>query len=278
MKPIVNAGLEAAVPREHQYDKTYHHSPGSLTSSLGASHMMWRPRRQGGHGSLLDANSVVQKPMKETPIGSLEINIHNLVAPPTDVNNVYLRLGCLLPIGSQSGRWPRYHTKHKNISNSDIVWNEGIKVGIVEFEDNENDEKFIMYPQITMSVRSKKAGWFGSSNTLSKICTIAFDKLWNGPKEPWSSPLNIPIPHKSHLRDPFNLCIFIKYVPKPTKEENAQEFRKIEDLCRDLALLSTYKNKVLMTPLKQDQINLFKENEEEILLLQEDEASSENIQ
>lgn len=268
MKPIVNAGFEAAVPKENQYDKTFHHSPGSLTSALGASHMMWRPR---GTGSLLDANMVVQNPMKETPIGSLKIQIHTLVEPPQDLNNAYVRLGCLLPCGAQSGRWPRYHTKYKTQRNStDIIWNEGIRVGIVEYEENENDEKIIMYPQITLSIRRKKGGWFGSSTTLTKICTIAFDKLWNGPTNAWSSPLNIPLPAKSQFQNPLNLCIFMKYEPKPKKEVNPKECREIEDLCRDLALLSTYKNKVLMTPLKQDQIEIFQENEDEILHLQED--------
>mmetsp|Transcript_28992 Transcript_28992/g.49542 ORF Transcript_28992/g.49542 Transcript_28992/m.49542 type:complete len:264 (+) Transcript_28992:62-853(+) len=258
MNPIVNAGFEATVSKDNQYDKAFHHSSGTITSAIGSSHILWRP----SNGSFFDRSRNGLKPFLETVVGTLDIHVHSLSNISREMKNVYIRLGCQLPISAQSGRWPRYHTK--SISCSDkksVTWNEGIKIGIVQYEDRDTKES--LYPHITLSARSKQTGMFGSSSTLSKIATLNFDSIWNGPLNEWSKSLTVTLDRTSSSLDPLLITLHVKYSPIPKKEENEVKNREIQELARELALVSTYKDKVLMKPLKQEEIELFCEAEED---------------
>ena len=247
MKAVVNAALEQVVPAEYKYDKAYHHSPGSLTSAIGSSQLMWLPRSKSN--GFFDGTKTSKSALQEKVAGMMTLQILSLEYMNCERDrDVYVRLGCSLPVGAQSGRWPRYHTKPTTMVENLFTWNEEIRVAIVEYRDI--DENITVYPQVTLSIRLKHGGWFGASSDLTHIICIPIQDFWTNVEEPASVDVKIPLTSKNKPTEEAEIFISLRFLftPIPDKQSDLSGWTKVIDTSRDLALLSTYKSKVNCSP------------------------------
>lgn len=244
----------ASVRMEH----AHHHSAGSLASVISGNQFILHP------SSLIAYGTDDPPEFKERLIGRMTVMVLS-VGPVSELQRhhggeqVYVRAGCVLPLGVTAGRWSRHHSSAKAIGkrresngtgDGDEAIEEGFEVYIQEYEDVESHTK--VYPRISFSIRTKRGGMLGGSKAATEIVTLNYQSFWEGPSTKQVLHHIVPFPHKKGHREELHIRVALAYDPI----EVGMAHKGVAEAAMNQHVRSTYEAKASMKKLTREQLAL----------------------